>query len=142
MKKIFIVFLLLSLILMMGCQPQRSPSEVRESADELIENIKENTKETLGEERYNEIWGQDKKKETTPDIKINAVANAKDDYFQFDITVENNCGRRIYVCSSDFTLRMPGGLTIKPTTDSINTFEAIELNNGEKMQGRIYFNVY
>ncbi|HCW04997.1 MAG TPA: hypothetical protein DGK91_11040, partial [Clostridium sp.] len=94
MKKIFIVFLLLSLILMMGCQPQRSPSEVRESADELIENIKENTKETLGEERYNEIWGQDKKKETTPDIKINAVANAKDDYFQFDITVENNCGRR------------------------------------------------
>lgn len=39
MKKIFIVFLLLSLILMMGCQPQRSPSEVRESADELIAGI-------------------------------------------------------------------------------------------------------
>jgi hypothetical protein len=137
MKNIIWIAFILLLFVLTGCETEPLSETIKE-ADRLVEEIQQKSKDILGEERYNKIWGEDEEKRT-PDIKLTVTAGTEGDLFEFKVIVENNSGRSIYVYSSDFTLRMPGGLTINPTSDSVRTFEGIELNHGEKTQGYIYF---
>ncbi len=138
MKKIIItILMMLVLVLGSGCEEyQKSERDV----DEMIEEIKQAGYQTLGEEKMREIWGDDEKKKiSTPCIEITANGASEGKLFQFNITLKNNCSSRVFVYSSNFTLSMPGGLTINPTLESVNSFKGIELNKGEKTQGVIEF---
>ncbi len=137
MKRLTLILMLFLSFIFVGCDT-RSLSDIIKENDELLEEIERKCIDTLGEERHREIWGEDEESKT-PNIELTVTAGTEDDLFEFKVILENNSGRSIYVCSSDFTLRMPGRLTINPTLSSVNSFEAIELNDGEKMQGYVYF---
>ncbi len=137
MKRLVLVFMLMLSFILVGCDT-RSLSDIIKENDEMLEEIQQKCINTLGEERHREIWGEDEENKT-PNVELTVSARDVDNLFEFKVVVKNNSGRSVYVCSSDFTLRMPGGLTINPTLSSVNSFEAIELNDGEKMQGYVYF---
>lgn len=136
-KTIAMVLISILVLLCVGCS---NLPEEEKSIDEMIENIKQAGYDALGEEKMNEIWGDDDKKTTSiPNIEVIADGACEGKLFRFNITVKNNCSSRVFVYSSNFTLIMPGGLTLNPTLGSVSTFEGIELNKGEKMQGVIDF---
>lgn len=139
MKKIMIVVLLLGLVIMVGCQPEPTLKERLDNIDRMVEKTKEDCKDVLGEEKCKEIWGDDEEVVVNPDVKVDVTASCDQGLVSVDVTVKNKKSSKIFVCSSDFTLKLPGGLVVNPTSGSVNTFEGTELNNGEKVQGFIYF---
>lgn len=102
MKKIIWIAFILLLFVLTGCETEPLSETIKE-ADRLVEEIQQKSKDILGEERYNKIWGEDEEKRT-PDIKLTVTAGTEGDLFEFKVIVENNSGRSIYVYSSDFTL--------------------------------------
>ncbi len=127
------------LFVVLGCQPEPTLRENIDSAREIVDNAKDVSREILGEEKYEEIWGNDEEPIRTPDVVLKVSAGCENGMVSVNVIVINKKTSKIYVCSSDFTLKLPGGLTLNPTSDSVNTFEAIELNNGETAQGIVYF---
>lgn len=140
MNKMGLILLaMLFLFFMVGCQPERPLSETLKEADRLIEEIKQSSYEVLGEERHKEIWGEDSDGKKLFPVKLIVNAGSVGEVFEFNVTVNNNSSGTIFVCSSDFTLKMPNGLTINPRASSVHSFEAIELDPKEKTQGYVYF---
>lgn len=127
MKKLFVISLAFILLLATGCQPpsRKSISELLKESDEVMERA------------FGENWKEEIEKGKA--IELTVAAGAREKIFEFTIAVKNNSGSKIFVCSSDFTLSMPSGLTINPVSSSVHSFEGIELNQGESTQGRIRF---
>ncbi len=124
MKNTIVILLMFVLAFAVGCQPEKPLSEIRKECDEIFKN-------TLGDD-----WKENANKEL---IELNVDAGSTGSSFRFDISVKNDSNNTIYVCSSDFTLQTPSGITVNPRSDSVHSFEAIRLNQGEKMRGYIYF---
>jgi uncharacterized protein YcfL len=126
------LFLLLFSFLLVGCSTNNSnkSTSLEEAQNKLAEAQKLYEEETKA------------KNQATKQINVQ-IQSATYSFNTLDIDVEvvNNTDREYYITSTDFTLTDSSGLTINPKSSTIRTFEGITLQSGQKMNGKLSFDV-